>query len=101
MMQRAIWFNQRNEWRFAPDIKQDDADPFTDLVVDDHGFPLERPRQRWSLSLSTKPIGGRTQTRVTWVGAGSAADRMGFRVGDRLPQWDEIAVEYAEQVSDR
>jgi S1-C subfamily serine protease len=101
MMQRAIRFNHRNEWHFVPGSTHEYSDGFADLVLDDHGFPHERPRQRWSLSLSTKPIDERMQTRVTWVGAGSPAERMGFRVGDRLLQWDEIEVEYAGQVSDR
>jgi uncharacterized protein len=101
MMQKAIGFNHRNEWHFVAGITHDYSDTFADLVFDDHGFPHERPRQRWSLSLSTKPIDDRVQTRVTWVGAGSPAEKMGFRVGDRLLQWDEIEVEYAGQVSDR
>jgi uncharacterized protein len=101
MMQEAIRFNHRNEWHFVPGITHDYSDAFADLVLDDHGFLHERPPQRWSLSLSTKPIDGRAQTRVTRVGAGSPAETMGFRVGDRLLRWDEIDVDYAGQVSDR
>ncbi len=101
MMQQAIRFNHRNEWHFAPGITHDYSDAFADLALDDHGYPHDRPRQRWSLSLSTKPLDDRVQTRVTSVGAGSPAEKMGFRVGDRLLQWDEIKVEYAGQVSQR
>ena len=101
MMQQAIRFNNRNEWHFVPGIIHPYADAFADLYLDNNGFPHERPRQRWSLSLRTSRINGRPQTMVTYVGAGSPAEKMGFRVGDRLVQWENIEVSYAGQVSER
>ena len=99
MMQQAIRFNNRNEWHFAPGVSHPYETAFHDLHLDKNGFPHERPRQRWALSLQTRSIDGLNQTRVTYVGLGSAAERMGFQVGDRLLQWEGMDVIYAGQVS--
>jgi len=99
MMQHAIRFNHRNEWHFVPGASHPYAEAFADLQFDNNGFPHERRRQRWSLSLRTSQVDGRQQTMVTYVGAGSAAERMGFRVGDRLIKMQEVEIAYAGQAS--
>ena len=99
MMQQAIRFNNRNEWHFVPGVGHPYETAFDDLSLDKNGFPHERPRQRWALSLETSSINGLNQTLITYVGPGSAAERMGFRVGDRLLRWEDIELTYAGQVS--
>lgn len=99
MMQQAIRFNNRNEWHFVPGVGHPYEAAFNDLYLDRNGFPHEKPRQRWALSLSTRSVNGLNQTLVTYVGPGSAAERMGFRVGDRLLRWEDIELAYAGQIS--
>ena len=45
MMQKAIRFNHRNQWRFVKEINHPYRYAFTDWRLDRHGFP-HRPKQR-------------------------------------------------------
>ena len=80
-MSKAIRFNHRNQWHFVTSVKHPYWFGFTDWRADKNGFFHERPAQklRWGYTVRTNQFGN---TYVVWVQDGSAAERLGLRVGD-------------------
>lgn len=86
LMSGLLRFNNNNQWRFDPQARHPYLFAFGDWRFDRNGYPhpLDTTRLRWQLSTHTRD----EQTFVTWVGVGSAAERLGLLYGDVVLDWN-------------
>ena len=89
VQQKAVGFGRSNAWHLNPRTIHRYQFGFMDWQLDGNGYPQSEQQLRWGLQTTTTDRG----TFVTAVQPGSAAERFGFRWGDRLVEWNGESVQ--------